>query len=85
MTNVARHAHATTARVSAARTDHVLRLTIEDDGDGFAPSSNSLGERGIGLFGMAERLALIGGVLEIHSAPGQGTTIVAEIPIDGRA
>ena len=83
MTNVARHAQAATARVSAARNDHILTLTIEDDGAGFAPASNSLGERGIGLFGMAERLALIGGVLDIRSAPGQGTTIVAEIPIDG--
>jgi len=46
---------------------------------GSLPASNSLGERGIGLFGMAERLALIGGVLDIRSAPGQGTTIVAEI------
>jgi signal transduction histidine kinase len=83
MTNVARHAHATSARVSAARHDHALRLTIEDDGAGFVPAANSMGERGIGLFGMAERLALIGGVLEVRSAPGQGTTIVAEIPIDG--
>ena len=85
MTNVVRHSRAKTARVVASRDEHKLRLTVEDDGDGFAPASNSLGERGIGLFGMAERLALIGGVLEIHSAPGQGTTIVAEIPIDGRA
>jgi len=85
MTNVARHSHAKSARVAASRNDHVLKLTVEDDGNGFAPASNPLGEQGIGLFGMAERLALIGGILEIRSAPGQGTTIVAEIPIDGRA
>jgi two-component system, NarL family, sensor histidine kinase UhpB len=85
LTNIARHSGAKTARVVARRDEHMLRLSVEDDGKGFDRSTNSLGERGIGLFGMAERLALIGGVLEIHSAPGQGTTIVAEIPINGRA
>ncbi|MBI5287584.1 MAG: sensor histidine kinase [Chloroflexi bacterium] len=82
MTNVARHSHAKTARVVASRSDHILRLMVQDDGNGFSPAPEPLGEHGIGLFGMAERLALIGGVLEIRSAPGQGTTIAAEIPID---
>ena len=85
MTNIARHSHAKTARVSASRDERRLRLAVEDDGDGFDPAATPAGERGIGLFGMAERLALIGGVLDVRSAPGQGTTIVAEIPLDGRA
>lgn len=85
MTNVARHSRAKTARVVASRNKHILRLSVEDDGDGFDPGTTSQGERGIGLFSMAERLALIGGVLTINSVPGQGTTIYAEIPLNGGA
>jgi len=84
LTNVARHSGAKTARVVARRDEYALRLSVEDDGKGFDPPT-SQGEHGIGLFGMAERLALIGGVLTIHSAPGHGTTIVAEIPTNGKA
>jgi len=85
LTNIARHSGAKTARVVARRDEHVLRLSVEDDGEGFDPSTTSQGEHGVGLFGMAERLALIGGVLTVDSRPGQGTTIVAEIPLNGRA
>ena len=63
-----------------------LRLTIEDDGCGFdvSPARERAGERKgcLGLAGMRERLALIGGGLEIESAVGGGTTIFARIPIE---
>jgi two-component system nitrate/nitrite sensor histidine kinase NarX len=75
--NVAKHAHAATARVHAARNGRVLRLSIEDDGIGFDPAAPDLAEHGIGLFSMAERLALVDGTLHVHSAPGNGTAIVA--------
>ena len=51
---------------------------MEDDGRGFDPASEN---GGIGLAGMRERLALIGGRLEVESGPGVGTTIVAEAPL----
>ncbi len=63
-----------------------LRLTIEDDGCGFnaSPARERAGERKgcLGLAGMRERLALIGGGLEIELAVGGGTTIFARIPIE---
>jgi len=63
-----------------------LRLMIEDDGCGFgaAAGSEPAAERsdGLGLAGMRERLALIGGTLEIESSPGAGTTLFARIPLE---
>jgi signal transduction histidine kinase len=56
------------------------RLTIRDDGRGFAPpAANSVGA-GFGLLGMRERTAKIGASLSIHSAPGDGCTITVTIP-----
>jgi two-component system sensor histidine kinase UhpB len=85
MINVAKHAHASTARVQAKRNGRVLRLSVEDDGVGFDASAQNLRERGVGLFSMAERLALIGGVLRVKSALAGGSTIIAEVPIDERS
>ena len=51
---------------------------VEDDGRGF--TRNAAGE-GLGLLGMGERLALLGGKLKVESSPGAGTTIVAEVPL----
>jgi signal transduction histidine kinase len=51
---------------------------IEDDGRGFSPDG---GTDGLGLLGMRERLALLGGRLKIESSPGAGATIVAEVPV----
>lgn len=81
MINVVKHAHAASARVCASRNGSLVRLSIEDAGAGFDPSSPELRERGVGLFSMAERLALIDGTLHVHSVPGKGTAIVAEVPI----
>ena len=52
---------------------------IEDDGRGFNRGDGT-GE-GLGLLGMGERLALLGGKLRIESTPGSGTTLVAEVPL----
>lgn len=60
-----------------------LTLTIDDDGAGFeadGASAHSLTSQGkLGLSGMRERMALIGGSLEIESSPGQGTSVVARV------
>jgi signal transduction histidine kinase len=66
------------------RSSDILRLTNEDNGPGFDPAARRAGSRvaGLGIGGMRERLALLGGSLEIESAVGRGTTIYARIPIE---
>jgi signal transduction histidine kinase len=55
-------------------------MTVADDGCGFAADRPSTG---IGLAGMAERVALVGGTLAIDSAPGDGTRVRVTLPRDG--
>ncbi len=76
LTNVTRYAGATLARVHAAVADDALTVTIVDDGRGGADPG-----RGTGLRGLADRVAAIGGSLEIDSAPGAGTTVRAALPL----
>jgi signal transduction histidine kinase len=76
LTNVARHAQAQKVILCLDRPDTRLSLTVQDDGQGFAVPATlrSLTEQGhFGLVGMQERVNLIGGVLRLESAPGQGT------------
>ena len=80
LTNVARHAQARRVLVSLAREGHLVRLSVEDDGVGFDVASRRA-SGGLGHFGMQERLGLVGGSLRIHSRPGEGTCIVAEVPL----
>jgi signal transduction histidine kinase len=56
-----------------------VAAVVEDDGRGFDPATAR--EDGLGLVGMRERLALIGGRLRIESAAGAGATLVAEVPL----
>jgi signal transduction histidine kinase len=79
LTNVDRHAGATGVTVTLAADGGRLRLSVADDGRGFAVRDPA-GTGRYGLVGMAERLAGIGGVLAVHSRPGAGTTVVAEVP-----
>jgi signal transduction histidine kinase len=51
---------------------------VRDDGSGFEPEDR--GDGGFGLIGMDERVSLVGGRLEIDSAPGRGTTVRASLP-----
>ncbi len=78
LTNVVKHAEATGVSVVLTRTPSSVTAVIEDDGRGLRPDS---GDAGLGLGGMRERLALLDGKLRIESAPGRGTTIVAEVPL----
>jgi signal transduction histidine kinase len=85
LTNVARHAPgATSVSVVIERVDGTIRIIIEDDGRGFDPASLQTAGRergGLGLAGMRERVALIGGEVEIESTVGAGTAIFARIPV----
>ncbi len=83
LVNVARHAAAETVLIQAAGAGDRLRIEIEDDGCGFEPAAvaaPSPDGRGLGLLGMRERLALIGGRCEIDAAPGRGTRVLLEAP-----
>jgi PAS domain S-box-containing protein len=84
LVNVAKHARATEAKVILQGDRARVRIQVADDGCGFDPSlltlPNSTG-RGFGLFSIRERIALLGGELEIDSAPGQGTRATVTMPI----
>lgn len=83
LTNMRRHANAPQARVRLWRTGDRISLEVEDDGLGFTPGSLRSGPGGLGLAGMQERMALIGGELIVRSAPGRGTTVAARAGTGG--
>jgi signal transduction histidine kinase len=84
LTNAARHAEARVLSVTLSRRGDAAVLVIEDDGRGFeveAVGRAPRAEGGLGLLGMKERAALVGGTLTVESRIGGGTTIVAEVPL----
>jgi PAS domain S-box-containing protein len=86
LTNVIRHAQATTVWVQLKTSDSELQLTIRDDGQGFAVRENMSrnGENmSLGLQGMLERASALGGLVEIMSGLGQGTEVRARFPLKG--
>jgi signal transduction histidine kinase len=81
LTNIARHARASLVTVTLARDGAAIRLGIEDDGVGFAPSQLH-NPNSHGLSGMRERIARFGGELSVGpGAGGQGTQVVAVVPL----
>ena len=84
LSNVARHAHATRASIEVERDGSEVRCRIRDDGRGFDPAAPARGEagRGLGLDSIRERLAPLGGALEIHSRPGAGTELLIRVPLE---
>lgn len=80
LNNIAKYAQATNVSVMLEQPDHKIVLIIEDNGVGFTPKAKANRRKGLGLVGMAERVALIGGEVEIESAKGKGTTIYARVP-----
>jgi signal transduction histidine kinase len=82
LTNVARHAHATSCRVYLRRRPSTVLVTIEDDGRGFQPEDLGRRDRprGLGLLGIQERATLLQGTLRIESRPGAGTRLIVELP-----
>jgi signal transduction histidine kinase len=79
LTNVVKHAQARRVSILLTRANGVVKAVVEDDGRGFDPERTNDG--GHGLVGMRERLALLGGRLEIESARDAGTTVAAEVPV----
>jgi signal transduction histidine kinase len=79
LTNVVKHAHARHVSILLARQNGAVKAVVEDDGQGFDPAEDTDG--GFGLVGMRERLALLGGRLDIESGGETGTTVAAEVPI----
>ncbi|MDX6495446.1 MAG: hypothetical protein QOE17_1432 [Gaiellales bacterium] len=80
LTNVIKHAGAEHVSVLLAPGDRDLRLIVEDDGAGFDPSD--VPSERLGLVGMRERVALVGGSLTVESTPGAGTTLRVTVPLD---
>ena len=80
LANAAKHAHATVAQVEARARDGRLHLTVRDDGVGGA----TLGG-GSGLVGLADRVAALGGTIQVHSPAGQGTRLQIDLPIQDLA
>jgi signal transduction histidine kinase/DNA-binding response OmpR family regulator len=79
LTNVAKHADANQVRAALCCDAETVSLAVEDDGQGFEVQAGT--SVGIGLLGMQERIELLGGQLEIESWPGQGTRLMAHIPL----
>jgi signal transduction histidine kinase len=76
--NIAKYARATQARICVRARDGTLSAVVSDDGAGYDAARTPLGA---GQRNMADRLAALGGRLEVRSAPGQGTTITASLPL----
>jgi signal transduction histidine kinase len=80
LTNTAKHAAAAHVAVAVTAGEDRLRVEIADDGVGGADPA-----RGSGLRGLADRVEAFGGTLQVESAPGHGTRLVAEIPLGDKA
>jgi signal transduction histidine kinase len=76
LTNIAKYAHATVAEVEVAAGEGVLRVCVRDDGRGGADFGH-----GSGLVGLRDRVEALGGHLWLHSPPGTGTTLQAQVPV----
>lgn len=88
LTNAVKHARATRIEVVLQEDAEAVTLTVTDDGCGFdaaTVSSASQAAGGIGLVGMRERLENLGGCLQIDSRRGQGTCVIAQVPVAGEA
>ena len=79
--NARQHGHASTVEVELSMEAEMLCLTITDNGIGFEPAALHEGNAGFGIVGMRERLHLLQGALDILSAPGAGTQVVAMVPV----
>jgi signal transduction histidine kinase len=77
LTNVAKHADASVVQVEVDTDDGLVRLDIRDDGIGGADPA-----RGTGLVGLKDRVEATGGTLHVQSLPGEGTSLLIELPID---
>jgi signal transduction histidine kinase len=81
MTNGLKHSGADGLRVEISEAEGYVTVCVRDDGQGFDPAG---GWEGFGLVGMRERVELLGGGLNVESAPGAGTTVTARLPVRRR-
>ncbi|NJN36659.1 MAG: hypothetical protein HC794_05880 [Nitrospiraceae bacterium] len=85
LTNILKHALASSASLIIEHRLKEVRMIIEDNGVGFDVATTQLraqAEQRLGLIGMEERVAQLGGILTIESAPQHGTTIFVRIPLN---
>jgi signal transduction histidine kinase len=82
LTNVGRYAQAKTVVVDLSRDGDTLVMVIQDDGIGFDKDKIAV-KKTLGILGMRERTAMMGGTYDIASAPGQGTRVLVTVPLDG--
>ncbi len=80
LTNVRKHASAHSVVVSIRGDDTSTCFVVADDGVGFDPEVTAGSQDGYGLFTMRDRAALLGGTVQVESAPGSGTTVMASVP-----
>ena len=81
MNNAVKHSGAESLRVDVIEADDFVTIRVADAGQGFDPSERT---DGFGLVGMRERVDLLGGRVAIESAPGEGTTLTARLPVRRR-
>jgi signal transduction histidine kinase len=77
--NSARHSRANAVRIRVQQEPGRLTLSVQDDGQGFDVTQT----KGLGLVGIQERVAQLGGVCHVHSEPGAGTVLTVELPFHG--
>ena len=85
LNNVGKHAGATTVEIGLRQDEGALRLAVRDDGRGFHTPERlvDLARRDhFGLLGAVERAEMVGGRLDVVSAPGDGTTVTVVVPLD---
>jgi two-component system NarL family sensor kinase len=81
LANVRKHAHAHNVEIGLLRRGTNLTLSVRDDGSGFSVRRRPRNADSHGLVGMRERAKLLGGKLQVSSAPGNGTRVVARVPV----
>ncbi len=81
LTNIARHAEATNIEIHLSIEKLFIKLEIKDDGKGISENNTDNHNASFGIFGMKERASILGGKLEIVSAPKEGTAIIVELPL----
>ena len=81
--NIVKHAGTAEARIAVSQSGGVLRITVSDPGTGYDPvAAEARLEPGFGIFSIRERMKALGGGFEMHSAPGEGTTAILQLPLE---
>ncbi len=81
ISNIVRHSGASTVSIRLSASDDTVTGMVEDDGSGFSVESQAvLGGRGLGMLGMQERAAILGGEVRVESEIGRGTRVHIRLP-----